>query len=79
MGIVEFWGLPSLIPLLQYVIRLCFETCSVDSCQSEKLGNINLNWQDALHRSQRVWHYQMEVSVESKTLYILDYVKIVSL
>ena len=27
--VVEFWGLPPLIPLLQYVNRLGFEICSV--------------------------------------------------
>ena len=34
--IVEFWGLPPLIPLLQCVNRLGFEICSVNSCQSEQ-------------------------------------------
>ena len=33
--VVEFWGLPPLIPLLQCVNRLGFEICSVDSCQTE--------------------------------------------
>ena len=31
-SIVEFWGLPPLIPLLQCVNRLGFEICSVNSC-----------------------------------------------
>ena len=35
-SLVEFWGLPPLIPLLQCVNRLGFEICSVDSCQSEQ-------------------------------------------
>ena len=30
--VVEFWGLPPLIPLLQCVNRLGFEICSVNSC-----------------------------------------------
>ena len=34
--VVEFWGLPPLIPLLQCVNRLAFEICSVNSCQSEQ-------------------------------------------
>ena len=34
--IVEFWGLPPLIPLLQCANRLGFEICSVNSCQSEQ-------------------------------------------
>ena len=34
--VVEFWGLPPLIPLLQCVNRLGFEICSVDSRQSEQ-------------------------------------------
>ena len=33
---VEFWGLPPLIPLLQYVNWLGFEVCSVNSCQTEQ-------------------------------------------
>ena len=40
--IVEFWGLPRLIPLLQYVNRLGFEICSVK--RTRKLGYVNLNW-----------------------------------
>ena len=36
VNLVEFWGLPPLIPLLQYVNRLGFEICSVNSCQSEQ-------------------------------------------
>ena len=36
VNLVEFWGLPPLIPLLQCVNRLGFEICSVDSCQSEQ-------------------------------------------
>ena len=35
-NLVEFWGLPPLIPLLQCVNRLGFEICSVNSCQSEQ-------------------------------------------
>ena len=34
--IVEFRGLPPLIPLLQCVNWLGFEICSVNSCQSEQ-------------------------------------------
>ena len=34
--VVEFWGLPPLIPLLQCVNRLGFDICSVNSCQSEQ-------------------------------------------
>ena len=36
VNLVEFWGLPPLIPLLQYVNKLGFEICSVNSCQSEQ-------------------------------------------
>ena len=36
VNLVEFWGLPPLIPLLQCVNRLGFEICSVNSCQSEQ-------------------------------------------
>ena len=36
LTLVEFWGLPPLIPLLQCVNRLGFEICSVNSCQSEQ-------------------------------------------
>ena len=36
VNLVEFWGLPPLIPLLQCVNRLGFEICSVDSRQSEQ-------------------------------------------
>ena len=36
VNLVEFWGLPPLIPLLQCVNRLGFEICSVDSCQTEQ-------------------------------------------
>ena len=36
VNLVEFWGLPPLIPLLQCVNRLGFEVCSVNSCQSEQ-------------------------------------------
>ena len=39
---VEFWGLPPLIPLLQYVNRLGFEICSVNSCQSEQGSLVTL-------------------------------------
>ena len=55
---VEFWGLPPLIPLLQCVNRLGFVICSVNSCQSEQGSLVTLiqAGQDALHRSQRVWH-----------------------
>ena len=35
-SVVEFWGLPPLIPLLQCVNRLGFEICSVNSCHSEQ-------------------------------------------
>ena len=41
-GIVEFLGLPPLIPLLQYVNRLGFEICSVDSCQTEQGSLVTL-------------------------------------
>ena len=34
--VVEFWGLPPLIPLFQCVNRLGFEIYSVNSCQSEQ-------------------------------------------
>ena len=40
--IVEFWGLPPLIPLLQCVNRLGFEICSVDSCQTEQGSLVTL-------------------------------------
>ena len=40
--IVEFWGLPPLIPLLQCVNRLGFEICSVNSCQSEQGSLVTL-------------------------------------
>ena len=36
VNLVEFWGLPPLIPRLQCVNRLGFEICSVDSRQSEQ-------------------------------------------
>ena len=42
LPVVEFWGLPPLIPLLQYVNRLGFEICSVDSCQSEQGSLVTL-------------------------------------
>ena len=44
--VVEFWGLPPLIPLLQYVNRLGFEICSVNRMnnRTRKLGYVNLNW-----------------------------------
>ena len=44
--IVEFWGLPPLIPLLQYVNRLGFEICSVNRMnnRTRTLGYVNLNW-----------------------------------
>ena len=44
--LVEFWGLPPLIPLLQYVNRLGFEICSVNRMnnRTRKLGYVNLNW-----------------------------------
>ena len=42
VNLVEFWGLPPLIPLLQYVNRLGFEICSVN--RTRKLGYVNLNW-----------------------------------
>ena len=35
-NLVEFWGLPPSIPLLQCGNRLGFEICSVNSCQSEQ-------------------------------------------
>ena len=38
----RFWGLQTLIPLLQYVNRLGFEICSVN--RARKLGYVNLNW-----------------------------------
>ena len=41
-GLVEFRGLPPLIPLLQCVNRLGFEICSVDSCQSEQGGLVTV-------------------------------------
>ena len=39
--VVEFWGLPPLIPLLQYVNRLGFEICSVNRMnnRTRKLGH----------------------------------------
>ena len=40
--IVEFWGLPPLIPLLQCVNRLGFEICSVNSCQLEQGSLVTL-------------------------------------
>ena len=40
--LVEFWGLPPLIPLLQCVNRLGFEICSVNSCQSEQGSLVTL-------------------------------------
>ena len=40
--LVEFWDLPPLIPLLQYVNRLGFEICSVNSCQSEQGSLVTL-------------------------------------
>ena len=40
--IVEFWGLPPLIPLLQCVNRLGFEICPVNSCQSEQGSLVTL-------------------------------------
>ena len=44
--VLEFWGLPPLIPLLQYVNRLGFEICSVNRMnnRTRKLGYVNLNW-----------------------------------
>ena len=44
--VVKFWGLPPLIPLLQYVNRLGFEICSVNRMnnRTRKLGYVNLNW-----------------------------------
>ena len=44
--LVELWGLPPLIPLLQYVNRLGFEICSVNRMnnRTRRLGYINLNW-----------------------------------
>ena len=47
--LVEFWGLPPLIPLLQCVNRLGFEVCSVNNCQSEQgsLVVLILTGQDA--------------------------------
>ena len=46
VNLVEFWGLPPLIPLLQYVNRLGFEICSVNRMnnRTRKLGYVNLNW-----------------------------------
>ena len=41
LPIVEFWGLPPLIPLLQYVNRFGFEICSANSCQSEQ-GSLDM-------------------------------------
>ena len=40
--LVEYWGLPPLIPLLQCVNRLGFEICSVNSCQSEQGSLVTL-------------------------------------
>ena len=40
--IVEFWGLPTLIPLVQCVNRLGFKICSVDSCHSEQGSLVTL-------------------------------------
>ena len=42
IGIVEFWGLPPLIPLLQCVNRFGFEVCSVNNCQTEQGSLITL-------------------------------------
>ena len=42
MLVVEFWGLPPLIPLLQCVNRLGLEVCSVNSCQTEQGSLITL-------------------------------------
>ena len=46
VNLVEFGGLPPLIPLLQYVNRLGFEICSVNRMnnRTRKLGYVNLNW-----------------------------------
>ena len=46
VNLVEFWGLPPLIPLLQYVNTLGFEICSVNRMnnRTRKLGYVNLNW-----------------------------------
>ena len=56
--LVEFWGLPPLIPLLQCVNRLSFEICAVNRMnnRTRKLGYVNLNWPRCSARSQRVWH-----------------------
>ena len=40
--VVEFWGLPPLIPLLQCVNRLGLEICSVNNCQSEQGSLVTL-------------------------------------
>ena len=42
VNLVEFWGLPPLIPLLQCVNRLGFEISSVNSCQTEQESLVTL-------------------------------------
>ena len=43
--LVEFWGLPPLIPLLQCVNRLGLRFALSTECyRTRKLGYVNLNW-----------------------------------
>ena len=80
-SLVEFWGLPPLIPLLQYVNRLGFEICSVNRMnnRTRKLGYINLNWPRCSARVTESLALTDGSFCQKQTLYILDYVKIVSL
>ena len=74
-------GLTAFNSLLQYVNRLGFEICSVNRMnnRTRKLGYVNLNWPRCSARVTESLALTDGGFCQKQTLYILDYVKPVSL
>ena len=81
VNLVGFWGLPPLIPLLQYVNSLGFGrfALSTQCYRTRKLGYKDLNWPRCSARVTESLALTDGGFCQKQTLYILDYVTIVSL
>ena len=80
VNLVEFWGLPPLIPLLQCVNRLVLRFVpSTVVNQNKEAGYGNLNWPRCSAQVTESLALTDGGFCQKQTLYILDYVKLVSL
>ena len=80
VNLVEFWGLPPLIALLQCVNRLVLRfVLSTVVNQNKEAGYGNLNWPRCSARVTESLALTDGGFCQKQTLYILDYVNIVSL